>query len=553
MILRDYQSEAVNAAWQWLCTQAGNPVIVLPTGSGKSLVIAQLASDAVNRYGGRVLILQHRKELIRQNADKLRRMAPDLDIGIYSAGLKSRDTEADVVLAGIQSAYKHAFDFGQRNLVIIDENHLVPFDGEGIYRKFLADLRTANERLRVVGTTATPYRLDCGPVCRPDAIFQKVCYSASIQRLIADEYLSNLTTQPAENTADTSGLRLRGGEFIAAECEGLFNQHDRVEAACAEIVFATRDRRSVLVFCSGVAHARHVAETIERLTGEPCGVVTGDTMPLERDATLTAFAERQLRFLTNVDVLTTGFDAPCIDAIAILRATMSAGLYAQIVGRGFRVFPGKQDALVLDFGGNIARHGPIDAIDYGRCKRTGAQPGEAPVKVCPACEQEVFAGQRECECGFLFPEPRERHDSEADTQSQILAKPKTWLVENVSFGAHFKRKDPNAPPTMEVNYECVPDGAEGGNLKTIISEWVCIEHEGYARQKAVKWWKARSIAPVPNTVQEAVELAQAGALAWPRSITCIKEGRWWRVLSAVLDEKPEEWGLAEIEEEELPF
>lgn len=549
MKLRWYQTEAVAAAWNWLCSRAGNPVIVLPTGSGKSLCIAQLASDAVNRYHGKVLILAHRRELLRQNADKLRRLAPDLDIGIYSAGLKSRDTEADVVLAGIQSAHRHAFDFGQRNLVIIDENHLVPFDGEGIYRRFLADLRTANEKLRIVGTTATPFRLDCGPVCRPDAIFQKVCYTAPIQRLIADGYLCNLTTRPAEHTANTSGLRLRGGEFIATDAEALFDKSDRVEEACAEIVAATRDRRSVLIFCSGVAHAQHVAETIERMIGERCGVITGGTLPIERDATLTAFADRKLRFLTNVDVLTTGFDAPCIDAIAILRATMSAGLYAQIVGRGFRVFPGKQDCLVLDFGENIKRHGPIDALDYGRCKRTGLQPGEAPVKTCPNCQQEVFAGCRECECGFVFPEPKERHETEADTQSQILAKPSTWLVENVSYGAHWKTKEPSAPPTMEVDYECVPDDGEPGNLKTIISEWICLEHDGYALRKAQRWWKQRSIAPVPSTVQEGVELAQAGALAWPRSISAIKEGRWWRVLSAALEEKPDEWTLQEDLEE----
>ena len=452
MILRWYQSEAVAATWGFLCSQPGNPVVVLPTGAGKSVVIAQLCRDAVERYEGRVIVLAHRKELLEQNADKIMRLLPGIDIGIYSAGLRSRDTDHAVVVAGIQSVFKRAYDFGRRNLVICDEVHLVPFDGEGMYRTFLADLRSANERLRMVGTTATPFRLDCGPLCRPDGLFQKVAYSASIQRLIADGYLSRLTTKPADTSADTSGLRVRAGEFVAAESEALFSR--LVDSACREIVTKTADRRSVLIFCSGVDHAQQVARAIERLAGEPCGVVTGETLPLERTATLGAFASQRLRFLTNCDILTTGYDCPCIDAIAILRATMSAGLYAQIVGRGLRVAPGKANALILDFGENIKRHGPIDAIDYGRCRQTGLQPGEAPTKNCPNCGIECYAGLSECECGFRFPPPKNRHQAEADEQSEVLSTPETFVVEAVSYAAHEKKKaGPDHPPTMCVSYD----------------------------------------------------------------------------------------------------
>ena len=556
--LRWYQVEGVAAVWSFLCSLAGNPIVVLPTGSGKSVVIAQLCRDAIQSFGGRVLVLQHRKELIRQNTDKIHALLPDIDIGIYSAGLKAHDTEHDVVVAGIQSAFRHAPDFGQRNLVLVDESHLVPYDGEGMYRTFLGDLRSANERMRVVGLTATPFRLDCGPLCRPDGLFQKVCYSAPIQRLITEGYLCNLTTKPAASAADTSGLRVRGGEFVAADAEVLFSVSRLVEAACGEIVAKTRDRKSVLIFCSGVQHAGIVASTIERLAGEPCGIVTGETIPLLRDGTITAFANRGLRFLCNVDVLTTGFDAPCIDAIAILRATMSAGLFAQICGRGFRMFPGKADCVVLDFGGNLQRHGPIDAIEFGKCKRTGEQPGEAPTKTCPNCQAECYAGAQECECGFLFPARDPSHGPEADP-GEILSTPEVWSVEEIGYCSHTKKKaTPEDLPTLRVDYLCKPLDGEGGNLEAkTISEYVCIEHPGFAGIKARRWWAQRSIAPQPATVAEAEKLALCGALAWPRTITTRREGRWWRVLSADLDEKPQEWmeSLSPTGDafEEMPF
>jgi DNA repair protein RadD len=556
MKLRWYQSEAVDACWQYLCTQAGNPVCVLPTGAGKSIVIAQLCKDAVEKYNGRVLVLQHRKELIEQNADKIKRLIPNIDVGIYSSGLRRWQADNSVVLAGIQSAYKYAFDFGQRHLVIIDESHLVPFDGEGMYQKFLADLRTANPRLRVVGTTATPYRLDCGPLCRLDGIFQKVAYSASIQRLIADGYLCNLTSKMATASANTSGLHLRGGEFIHGEMEREFSRTAIVITACMEIVEKTHDRRSVLIFCAGVEHARIIAHTIEKMTSERVGLVTGETPPLIRDGLLTDFKNRHLRFLCNCDVLTTGFDAPCIDAIAVLRATMSPGLFAQMVGRGFRIHPAKADCLVLDFGGNLERHGPIDSENYGKNERSGESVGEAPTKTCPNCGLTVYAGVRECQCGFTFPIERQSHSVEADQDHQILAVPQKWVVEAISYHEHYKAKRPNDPPTLRVDYACIPLDSTGGNLEQkTFSEWVCIEHNGFAQRKAFQWWKKHSKAPFPNTVEEACSLCNRGAVASASAITTLKDGHWDRVINHTLDEIPETWHEEEIENvfEDCPF
>lgn len=564
--LRDYQSESCAAFWQHLCGQPGNPVIVLPTGAGKSLVLAEIARRAVQEFKGRVMILAHRAELLQQNAEKVRALLPDCSVGIYSAGLRRFATDDDIVLAGIQSVAKKAELFGARNLVLIDEVHLVPHDGEGRYRTFLDDLRRYNPKLRMGGLTATPYRTGEGSICRADGMFQRVCYEAGIPRLIEAGYLSRLTNQAASATVDTAGLHIRGGEYVASEMATLFDDSAKVSAACAEIAAKTSERKSVLIFCAGIGHAQHVVETLEAMVGEPIGIVTGNTLPMERQAMLSKFRGGGLRFLCNVDVLTTGYDAPNIDAIAILRATASPGLFAQICGRGFRIAPGKADCLILDFGGNIQRHGPLDAIDFGKAKKGSFGGGEAPGKTCPNCEEECPASVRLCEvCGFKFPPPQLSHDEIADANSDLFAVPKTFTVEEVRMSRHTKRnkKSEDDPDTLRVDYLCVGEG----NIRESISEWVCLEHSGFAKTKAMLWWKARSLASLADdgvsmsNIDSAIDLWQRGAVAVSHHLTAKKDGHFWRILSHELDEVPETWSEEVAEEvfeavefsDELPF
>lgn len=548
MQLRYYQSEAVEAAFGYLCSQAGNPVIVLPTGSGKSLVSCELAKRALS-FNGRVVVVTHVKELVEQVDATMQRNG--LDSGVYSAGLKRKETEHNVIVAGIQSVFRKAAELGDRKLLIIDECHRVSRHDESMYGQFINDLRSINPKLRIVGLSATPFRLDCGSICSKAGIFQSICYESNLKRLIAEGYLSNITNKPTATNYDTSGLHLRGGEFIQQELEGLFGDQGKTIQAVSEIVNNFHDRKSVIVFCSGVSHAYTVADLIQKITGQEVGVVEGETLALERAETIRRFKEGSLRWLVNMDVLTTGFDAPNTDGIAVLRATMSPGLFAQIVGRGLRTHPGKKECVVLDFGDNIKRHGPIDAIDYGKGRSSGVKIGEAdcPEKECPSCLEMVAVGVRTCECGFRFPPPASKITEEGDTQSKILSEPEVFEVVEAYFGKHLKKNAENPIPTLRVDYKCNKDG---GDYEYEISEWVCIEHEGFARSRAIVWWMQHSLAPFPKSVDEAVSLCEQGAVGVPRSITAQREGKFWRVLSAVMEELPEVWGVSE-EEQEVPF
>lgn len=536
MILRPYQTDCIKAIYAYLREHDGNPCAVLPTAAGKTPVLATICREAVDCWNGRVIVLAHVKELLEQSADKLRAVAPHLPVGVYSAGLGRRDLGYAVTVAGIQSIYQKASELGRVDLVIVDEAHLIPEEGDGMYRTFLEGVKAATPHARIIGLTATPYRMKSGSICGPEKILNEICFEVGVRELITQGYLCPLRSKAGEVRVDLTDVRVRAGEFIANEVEDRMNTDSVVEAAVEEIVDITRGRQSVLIFCSGVEHGQHVASVFREKHGIECGFVEGNTPPLEREALLRRFRCMQLKYLANVNVLTTGFDAPNIDAVAMLRPTMSPGLYYQMVGRGFRLHPGKSDCIVLDFGGNVLRHGPVDAIAVREPGERGS--GAAPAKECPACMALIAAGYQVCpECGYQFPAPEKKpHESEA-TNAGVLTgqvERETLRVIETAWKMHFKRDDPDgtAPPTMRVEYMC--------GFNRFQSEWVCFEHRGYAREKAEAWWRRRSRDPVPTSVEEAIGLAVDGSLAETKSITLERKAgeKYWKIASHELGELP---------------
>lgn len=552
MQLRPYQQTALDAVYEHLRSKETNPCVVLPTGTGKSLVLAQIAKDSVEKWNGRVLILAHVKELLEQNADKIRKLCPELKIGIYSAGLRSRDTTEQVIVAGIQSVYNKACELDAFDLVIVDEAHLISSEGDGMYRTFLADMKVINPHVRVIGLTATPFRLKGGLICKPENILNEICYEAGLKEMIQQGYLSPLISRAGRTEANLANLHIRGGEFISDEVAAAMDNDALVTSACREIVELTRDRKSVLIFTASVDHCKHVAEKIQAFSGKECAIVTGDTSPAERAEIIARFKgefipadlfgtpKPPLKFLANVNVLTTGFDAPNTDCVVMLRPTNSPGLLIQCAGRGTRLSPetGKTNCLFLDYGGNILRHGPLDMI---KVKEPGSgKGGDAPAKKCPQCLALIHAGYTACpECGYVFP-PKESNDKMTQTASSagVISGQVDYTdyeVLDVYYCVHEKRgADPDAPKTMRVDYQV--------GFNEFKSEWVCPEHTGYARGKFEKWWHERAAlgCPMPRSAREAVSLANEGLLAAPESITVktIAGERFERITGWRLKERP---------------
>lgn len=523
MELRPYQIESVNAVYQYFGEKHGNPLIVLPTGTGKSVVIADFVKGAVEAYPRcRILMMTHVKELIEQNYEKLISMWPFAPAGIVSAGLKRRDYYSQIVFGGVQSMHRHARKIGHVDLIVVDEAHMIPRNSDTMYGKFIAEMKAINPLVKVVGFTATAYRLDSGMLHEgDDAIFTDIAYEANVADMIEQGYLAEVTSKATTTGLDVTGVKKQGGEFKAGELERAVDTDDLNDRITDEIIAKGQDRGSWLIFCAGVDHAEHVAAMLTN-KGVECGVVTGDTPPLERATILHRFKTGSLRAVANVNVLTTGFDAPGTDLIALVRPTESAGLYVQMVGRGTRIAEGKDNCLVLDFAGNVRRHGPIDQI---KVKAPGQGDGEAPVKECPKCFELLYTAIRVCpQCGHEFPEPEPELSATAANDA-VLSKHIEDTVMDVVDVHYIRHEKPGAPPSLRVDYIC-----KIGR----VSEWVCLEHQGYPRDKAIKWWIGRTLgagmaaAAVPSTVDGALQFVDA--LPKPQAVRTRPDGKYIRVV-----------------------
>ncbi len=521
--LRPYQREAISSLYQYFERNTGNPLVVLPTGTGKSVVISEFCRGAVEAWSDtRILMLTHVRELIAQNFAELIGLWPDAPAGIYSAGLNRRDLRSQIVFGGIQSIHKRALDLQRCDLVLIDEAHLVPRDKSAMYLRFLSELQHINPSMKIIGFTATPYRMDSGLLHEGDgAIFSDIAYEYSIMRAINEGYLCPVIPKEDVTQLDTSGVGSRGGDFIAGQLEAAVDSDEANRSIVREIVQFGADRGSWIVFCAGISHAGHVRDLV-REAGFSCDMVSGDTPTPERDRIIREFKAGSIRCLTNANVLTTGFNAPGVDLIAMARPTKSVGLYVQMIGRGTRLANGKEDCVVLDFAGNVARHGPLDQVDGRRRIKKPSEGEEAPRKECPDCGMRLSLNARACpSCGHQFGDgesagPSVALSASTDPLLSSQIRPQWIDVNAVSYGLHQKH---GKPPSLRVTYMC------GLQPK---SEWVCFEHTGYPREKACSWWRSMGGGSVPGTVAEALE--RTGELRAPTRILVRRTGQYTEIV-----------------------
>ena len=475
--LREYQARALDMLYAWFEKNAtGHPVLNMPGGSGKSVVIASLAKDALQNWPEtRILMLVHSKELILQNADKLRKLWPGAPLGIYSASVGKRQLKEPITYAGIGSVAKRAKEIGHIELCIIDEVHAVSTTENGIYRKLIADLLEINPDMRIVGLSASPYRLGQGLITEgPTAIFSEILEPVSIEELVFKTHLVPLRSKITKHKLDTDGLHKRQGEYIASEMEAKFNTDDHNQAVVQEIIEKASSRKHWLIFCSGVEHSESVAECL-RAAGIAAEALDATHSKTERERKLADFESGRMRAICSVGILTTGYDFPALDCIAFLRSTMSPGLYLQMAVRGMRPYPGKTDCLVLDFAGVVETHGPITAVQPPN--KAGKGDGEAPVKVCDECGELVHPTTRVCPaCGHEFPPPAIKKMTLRN--DDIMGLDGTELTLTAwEWRRHLSRT--SGKEMLSVSYY-------GGLSDPAITEYLPVLHDGYAAQRAMQ-------------------------------------------------------------------
>lgn len=546
--LRPYQRECMDGLYSYFQKHEGNPLLVLPTGSGKSLIAAKISEDALKWPKTRILQVTHVRELVEQNHKQLFNLWPEAPAGVYCAGLSRKQSHHPITFASIQSVHNKAEEIGWRDLVLIDEAHLLGENDSSMYRKFLTHLKHINPELKVIGLSATPYRLKSGWLHKGEnALFNDIAYELPIGRLVKEGYLSALVSPRADTQVDTAGIALQAGEFNQKEMEKKFDQAAIVRAAVDEMIKRGQDRKSWLVFCVSIEHAEHVQRELEG-RGIVSAMVCDKTPRAERDQIKRDFAEGRIKAVCNVAVWTTGLDVPGIDLIILLRGTMSPGLLVQMLGRGMRpvyadgfdldtvdgrlaaiAAGGKPNCLVLDMASNLEMHGPITHI----------KPPEKPTKRdrqgkrCKTCDAINPIDATECiECGAIFEGggggPREvKHGRRASTaavmsDAPVIGDVPVWLnVKKISYEIHNKV---DGTPSLRVSYNCSPNH---------VSEWIGFSHPNdKVRAIAASWWNARGGRhPVPETANHALSRLHEIAGVRCLRVKVKKNGKYTNVIS----------------------
>lgn len=405
--LRDYQSKSLSMLYDWLSVNNGNPAVILPTGSGKSIVIAELCRKAITEYPEtRILMLTRSVELINQNAEKLLAIWDDAPMGIYSASAGKKQLGNPITIGGPLSVVRILPKLGKIDLLICDECHDISHKDEGSYRKIINLLMNVNPSMRVIGYTASPFRLGHGMITDKPAIFDALINPISIAELVSKKYLSTLKSKQTSFNFDTSNVHKRGGDFVESELQKAVDTNQNNISMIDEVINRAGNRKSWMFFATGVQHAKNLKDILIS-KGISAVAVTGEMPKAQREQAISDFKSGKITAVTQVNCLNVGFDHPDIDLLVMARPTMSPGLYLQQAGRGMRPKSHTDHCLVLDFAGNVSRHGPITAIQPPR--KAGKGTGEMATKQCPECSEIVLVTAQQCpSCQHQFTDGKEK-------------------------------------------------------------------------------------------------------------------------------------------------
>jgi DNA repair protein RadD len=506
--LRPYQQDAVNSVVNVVESGGGNPVVELPTGTGKGLTIAALAGHAVSKWNARVGIITDRARLVQQNANELSELLPGVRSGIYSAGLGRRDVGRQVMFLQVQSAYNKPELMGL-DVVIVDECHIQG----GRYRQFHDGVMSRNPDARFIGLSATPF---VGPRATPiteveSAIYTSIPYRMGIRTALDDGWLCPLVVQETDAQIDTDGVKINAGEFAADEMAARADTPEINADVIEKTRYAlARKRRAGMWFVASVKHAHKLREFM-LAHGVSCEVIDGSTSATRCDQIYAACKSGIIKVLLTVNKALTGVNLPWLDFGGMVRATNIPGVQIQAAGRLMRTFKegGKEDALWWCYGTNVKRLGPIDDIK----RKPKRDPNH---KTCGACCAVNLTFARVCkECGMAFPESEATDDkpdivSAAPSMLPIIrnvdgSRDTTWTITDRMVTLHRAHKD--ATPVLRVDHWGYRDGKQDATSQCILSEFLAFEswRDSEPHRKAVAWWRENAGGSVPSRCVDAFD------------------------------------------------
>lgn len=511
---RQYQTEAVTA-WKDSIDAGYNSVIAVPTGAGKTVILCSLLQQWMDdNPGKKALVLSHTQEILKQDYEALLEFFPKFGVGIYSAGLQQRDIRL-ITVAGIHSVYKKPDLFGDTALCVVDEVHSINHESNGMYRSFIKEVGC-----QVTGMSATVYRMGHGYIYKgKGAIFDSLAYDLTsvrnFNKLVRDGYLTKLISRSTDMEMDSTGISKSIGDYNLKELAETHDVYETTNKAVLETIKLGENYKKWLVFAINTDHASHIAAAFndEGILAEELHT----KMKGNREEVIDRFKYGKTRALVSVGMVTTGFDAPNVDLIVLLRPTLSTVLHVQMIGRGLRVSPGKDHCLVLDFAGNTMRLGPINnpVIPTKKHRKGGA----APSKTCPICKTIMHTMARFCEyCGHEFKFQNKLVAVAGDGDIVQEDGPIWKNVDSVSYGIHRKL---GSPSSLKVTY------AFG---LTSVSEWVCLDHTGYAKYKAENWVKYRD--PKCRVFTTEHVFSRTEFLSKPSEIRIDRSGKYTKIVES---------------------
>lgn len=527
MKLRDYQQGAIDALFEWWATKQGeNPLIVIPTAGGKTIVFCTIIKQLLEQYPDtRVMVLAHTKELVDQAEKKMLTVWPEAPVGVYAASLNRR--QLNTVTIASRDTIKNVIEtVGKFDLVFIDEAHLIAPSETSGYMKIISALREVNPFVNVIGFTATPYRTGSGFIYGDDEkhIFKAPAYEARIAKLMNQGYLCPITAKQVKKdaVADTSEIKTTAGDFNKGQLQDLVIQENIIQSSLDEWeeLAYNQGRRSSVFFCVSILHAELVSQELLK-RGYDVPVIQGGTNPTERAQMLEDFDRGNLVGIANVGCLTTGWDAPRLDCVAIMRPTKSLGLFMQMVGRGLRLHESKENTLLLDFGGCLDRFGPIDIaqpptrkgvkddrtkvcpecesiVGFFKRKCPDCEHEFIPpvVKICPKCGEENAPSAAKCAaCGHAFVDHSTKASTKAVMSGDLQPELKTVPVEKITLSEAKAKSGRNY---LRVTYT--------QDMLNHYTKNLMVGFPGYAGQKAATEWQtmARPNMATPNSPDLAV-------------------------------------------------
>lgn len=511
---RAYQQEIENSVIDYLFNKQGNPIVAAPGGTGKSFVMAKLIKRFLTEWPGtQIIVLAQDAKLLKQNRKELERYWPEAPCGTYSSGLKQRDVSQPIIFAGIQSVAKRGEIFGMRHIVLVDEADLVSPKEDAFYNKFLETLKQSNPDLRVVAFTATPYRLGTGCLTNLD-LWDEICIDLTrterFNFFIENGFLSPLITKKTSHEIDVKNIAMKGFEFDDHSMQEASDTDELNRAVVSECIKYGYNRKHWLVFVSGIKHGKNL-EQLFNSRGIPAKMLTGKDSMEYRAAVEKEWREGKVRVVLHCGLYGRGFDFPGIDLIAWARATQSTAFWVQGCVRGTRTAPGKTDALILDFAGNIKRLGPVNDPIIPSPRRKGQDvAGEAPVKECPQCYSYVPIQVKVCpDCGFVFPPPKtlEKTASTADIMKKTVDPSPVIEAFNVKGVHYMPVTSRKGTQYLRVTYSVDT---------SLFQEALFFNNATGATKHFLKdWWTYRGgLLPMPSSVAEATERAHQ-ELAYP--------------------------------------